>query len=104
MGPENERSEVPMECAAKLPQGVGGTNGGGAGGAVTARVEDAYTTKIEQLWQISNDMETKLDSVLVGSELQEARPMPATKLLTDLERLIDRFTDLSDRMIYQSQK
>ena len=96
MGPENERSEGPMDCAAKLPQGMGV---GTIGSAKTARVEDVYTTKIEQLWQISNDMETKLDSVLVGSELQEARPMPATKLLTDLERLIDRFTDLSDRIV-----
>ena len=63
------------------------------------REQDAYTTKIEQLWQISNDMETKLDSVLVGSGLQEDKPMPATKLLTDLERLVDRFTDLSDRIV-----
>ena len=63
------------------------------------RGQDAYTTKIEQLWQISNYMESKLDSVLVGSGLQEDKPMPDTKLLTDLERLVDRFTDLSDRIV-----
>ena len=43
-GNENDRCEGPMECAAKLPQGMG--TGSIGSGAKTAIVEDAYTTKI----------------------------------------------------------
>jgi len=63
------------------------------------REQDSYLTMIENLWQISNEIESKLESVLTGSNVEEERPMPATKMLHDLDRLVSRFEDIRSRIV-----
>jgi hypothetical protein len=75
--------------------GVGQIGGGAKVAASSAR----YSGYIEELWKISNEIETLLDPVLTGNNIQDDRTMPETTLLSDLERLTDRFRDIQSRIV-----
>ena len=79
-----------------LPKGYGSV-GRISGGSMT-KTQSVYEMHLEALWKLSSEIESKLSPVLTGSYPREDKPTPETKLLSDLDKLVERYADIAQRI------